>query len=48
MASWKQNKDREARGATFFLILKIAAVIGFFAIIFLLGANPFSGVVPEE
>lgn len=48
MSSWHQRKKREAKGATLFLLLKIIGVVAFFAVIFLLGANPFTGDLPAE
>ena len=47
MSSSVQNRKREARGATLFMWLKIIGVIAFIATVFLLGANPFTGELPE-
>lgn len=48
MSSWKQTKEREARGATLFLWIKVIAVVLFIGAVFLLGANPFTGELPED
>lgn len=48
MGTWKQQQRREANGQTLFLVLKILAFVGFIAIIFALGANPFTGEIPTE
>ncbi|MEM9212454.1 MAG: hypothetical protein AAGA63_13305 [Pseudomonadota bacterium] len=47
MSSWKQTKDHEARVDALFLWLKIFAVALFLGAAFLLGANPFTGALPE-
>ncbi|MEM0990667.1 MAG: hypothetical protein AAGK00_17500 [Pseudomonadota bacterium] len=43
MSSWQQNKNREARGATLFMWIKIIAFVAFMAAVFALGGNPFTG-----
>lgn len=48
MSSWKQRKEREARGATLFMWLRIIGVALFFGAIFLFGGNPFTGELPED
>ncbi|MEM6974599.1 MAG: hypothetical protein AAF577_17595 [Pseudomonadota bacterium] len=42
------RRKREARGATLFLWIKLLAMTGFFATVFLLGANPFTGDLGGE
>ncbi|MEM6622113.1 MAG: hypothetical protein AAF674_07785 [Pseudomonadota bacterium] len=48
MSSWQQNKNREARGATLFMWIKIIAFVGFLAAVFALGGNPFTGELGGE
>jgi len=42
-ASSEINRKREARWATLRLLLKLGAVLAFFAVILMLGVNPFTG-----
>jgi len=37
------NQNRQARWATFRLLVKLGAVVAFFAVILMLGVNPFTG-----
>lgn len=46
--STRISKNREARGQSLFLWLKLIAVIAFFATALLLGANPFTGDLGHE
>ncbi|MEL6577508.1 MAG: hypothetical protein AAFQ81_16630 [Pseudomonadota bacterium] len=46
--STRIRKNREARGQSLFLWVKLIAVVAFFAAALLLGANPFTGDLGQE